>query len=553
MAQASSYEFKPHERPMLPGSPATPEHPVPRRIGYALIGTLIALTSGFSNGLLVANLPQIQGSLGLTPVEGGWLTAAYSMTNVCMSFLLIKFRQEFGLQRFTRFFLIGFVVLAAAQLFAHSFATELAVRAATGVIASGFTPLGFLYIMQAMPAKHRLAGMILGVGLTQVALPLSRMISPLLLNDGDIDNLFVLELGLALLCLGSVALLRLPPSERIRAFEKLDFLTFALLAPGMALLSAVLVQGRIIWWTTPWLGYALSAAILLCGSAMLIEHNRANPLLNTRWMLSRNVIRFAAIAAAMRILLSEQNYGSVGLLTVLGMGADQLVPFYAVVTLATLAGLIAGVLMLNTQDLLRQIVISVVLIAIGALIDARATNLTRPANLYFSQSLIAFAAVYFLGPTMMGGLLRALSRGPSHIVSYSAVFSIAQTIGGLGGTALLGTFQIMREKFHSHELVQSIVMTDPQIAQRLQTLGGAYGRVVGDPVLRQAQGSALLSQQIAREANILAYNDVFMIIAILAALAFLWLGTRWLILRRSGINPLGEELAALQRMIASRR
>src|SRR3546814_19377901 len=58
----------------------------------------------------------------------------------------------------------------------------------------------------------------------------------------------------------------------------LDFLTFILFAPGMALLSAVLIQGRIIWWTTPWLGYAAAASVLLISAAMLIEPNRANPL-----------------------------------------------------------------------------------------------------------------------------------------------------------------------------------------------------------------------------------------------------------------------------------
>ncbi|WP_165356438.1 MFS transporter [Sphingosinicella sp. BN140058] len=553
MAASADYQFKPHERPFLPGSPATPDHPMSRRMAYIAIGVLIALTSGFSNGLLLANLPQIQGSLGLTPVEGGWLTAAYSMTNVCTSFVLIKFRQQLGLQRITRVFLLGFVGLNGVQLFVHSYGMELAVRAASGVLASGFTPLGFFYIMQGMSAKARMSGMIIGIGLTQVALPLARVISPLLLADGDIQNLYIFEFGLSLICLGCVALLRLPPSERMQVFEKLDVLTFLLFAPGVMLLIAVLVQGRIVWWTTPWLGYAVAGAILLVGAAMLIEHNRANPMLNTRWIASRDVLRFAMIAASMRILLGEQNYGSIGLLSAVGMGQDQLVSFYLVVTVATIAGLAIGVATMNPLDLLRQIVISIALIGIAAWLDADASNLTRPANLYITQAMIAFAAIFFLGPTMMGGVLRAIAKGPSHMVSYSAVFSLSQTVGGLGGTALLGTFQIVREKYHSHELVQSIVMSDPQVATRIQQIGGAYAKVVTDPVLRQVQGAGLLSQQVTREANILAFNDVFMLIAILAGLAFLWLGGRWLVLRIRGVNPLGPELAALQKMMASRR
>ena len=344
----------------------------------------------------------------------------------------------------------------------------------------------------------------------------------------------------------------MPPSERVEAFEPLDFLTFALFAPGMALLCAVLAQGRIVWWSTPWLGWALAGATILISAALLIERNRANPLLNTRWIGSRDVLRFAIVAAAMRILLSEQSFGVLGLFTVVGMSNDQLVGYYALLTVASVAGLVISIVLLNPLDLLRPVIFATALIVVGALIDAQATNLTRPENLYFSQALIAFAAIYFVGPTMMVGLVRALAKGPSHIISFSAVFSISQTLGGLGGAAFLGSFQILREKFHSNALSQSLVLSDPLVATRVQQLGGAYARALGDPVQRQTQGITLLGQQVAREANILAFNDVFLLIAGLALLVLAWLLTRWAWLKYRGINPLAEELAALQKMMAQR-
>jgi hypothetical protein len=143
-------------------------------------------------------------------------------------------------------------------------------------------------------------------------------------------------------------------------------------------------------------------------------------------------------------------------------------------------------------------------------------------------------------------------RGPSHLVSFTAVFGIAQTVGGLGGTALLASLQVARERLHSNELVQQIVLTDPLAAGRITALSGAYGRVLGDPALRQAEGAALLAQQVTREANVLAFNDVFMVIAALAATAFVLLFARWLFLRIRGVNPLAKELEALQKMRAAR-
>jgi hypothetical protein len=548
---AVPYEFKPHERPMMPGSPATPDHPTSRRLAYLAIGVLFGLTAGFANGLLAASSQLLQGALGLSSVEAGWLTAAYSMTSVCTSMLLVKFRQQFGVTLFARIFLPAFAIVCLAQLLFRTFELELMLRGFSGIVASGMTSFCLFYVIQGLPAKMRLAGMAIGIGLTQLGLPLSRVIAPLLLGAGDIQHLFAFELGLALICLACAGVLPLPPSNTMRAFERLDLLTFAFLAPGMALLCGVFAQVRLVWWSAPWIGYALAGAAVLIATALLIEHNRANPLLNIRWLASTEILQFAALAATMRIFLAEQNFGSIALFTTLGLVPEQLVRFYLLVTVASVAGLAASIVRLNPQDLLRPIVTSALLIAIGAWMDSNSTSVTRPVNLYVSQSLIAFASLYFVGPLMMTGMLRALPKGPSHLVSFTAVFSISQTLGGLGGSALLGSLQVARERLHSNELVQDILFTDPQAVARVTALSGAYARVLTDPVLRQAEGMVLLGQQVAREANVLAYNDVFRMIAWLATVGFLLLLARWVYYRVHKINPLAGELAALQKMRAA--
>lgn len=545
------YVFQPHERPMMPGSPATPAHPLGRRLAYFGIGAFVGLTGGLGNALVGANLANIQGALGLYSDQAAWLTTVYLMTNVSMSLLLVKFRQQFGLVTFARIFLPAYILLTAAHLVIHRYETALFVRGASGIAASALSTLGLLYIMQSLPPQWRLKGLVLGIGIPQLATPLARLFSSDLLERGQWTILYVFELGLALISLALVGMLRLPPSEKMKAFEKLDFLTFALYAPGVGLLCAVLGQGRILWWTeAPWLGYATCGAIVLISAALLVEHNRANPLLNTRWMASRDIVRFAVVAIAVRILLSEQTYGAFGLLTALGMNNDQLMTLSLVMALATVAGLVTSAVTLNPLNLGRPLFYSVVLIAIGAFIDAHATNLTRPANMYVSQALIAFAAVFFMGPTLLIGILRALSKGPNHIVSFSALFGITQSLGGLAGAAFLGTFQIMREKFHSHAIVQSLTLTDPQVAGRIQALGGAYGKVLGDPTLRSAEGAALLSQQVTREANVLAFNDIFLVVGVLACLTLLWIGTRQLRMYITGVNPMAGPLEAMARMRA---
>ena len=114
-------------------------------------------------------------------------------------------------------------------------------------------------------------------------------------------------------------------------------------------------------------------------------------------------------------------------------------------------------------------------------------------------------------------MTRALQAGKGHIISFIALFGIVNSIGGLGGTALLGTYQIVREKAHSAAIVQTLDPTDPIVTQRIAAGGSAVARVIGDPALQRAEGAAILSQTATREANILAFNDTFRLIAMLAA------------------------------------
>lgn len=539
MAQPVAYEFKPHERPTLPGSPANPDHRRRRRQAYLGIGILIGLTGGLGNALVAVNLPFAQGTLGLDPDQAAWLTAAYLMTNTTANLVLIKYRQQFGLQPFIRWMLGIYVAATVLHLLVHGFWSAIAVRAAGGLAGGALSTLTILYVMQGMPPAKRLGGLMIGISVPQIAVPLARVLSPGLLLSGDWHMLYWFELGLAFATLAAVLALPLPPSERTKAFEKGDVLSIALLAPGLCLIIAVLTEGRIQWWTErAWMGYALAAGLAMMATAFVIEHYRANPLINTRWLGTREMLRLMAVAAAVRVLLSEQAFGSVGLLTVVGMTNEQMVGLNLVIIAASIAGLIVALLTFRPANVARPITISLVLIAVGAFLDVGATNLTRPANLYLSQALIGFASILFLAQAMIIGLARTLLAGAGNLVSFTVLFSMSQALGGLVGTALLGTFQTIREKMHSHDLVQSIVMTDPQVAARIAAGGRAVARTVGDPALRAAEGAAILSQQVSREAQILAFNDVFMLVGVLAVIAVAWsIHVRWSIRRAGAESP----------------
>ncbi|WP_317202122.1 MFS transporter [Janthinobacterium sp.] len=528
MNQYTAQTWLPHERPSLPGSPSTPLHSGRRRLAYGVVGAIVALTGGLGNALVTANLLNLQGALGAYAAEMAWLPAAYVMASVSMNLLLVKFRQQYGLRLFTECFLVLYAVLTFAHLFANSLASAIAVRAAHGLVGSPLGVLGLYYMLQAFPAKYRLKGLVLGLGVAQLALPLARVFSADLLQLGEWRGLYFFELGMALLALGCVLLLKLPPGDRIQTFEKLDFLTFALFAPGVALLCAALALGRTVWWLeAPWIGLCLAGAIVLIAAALAIEHNRARPLLNTRWLSNAKILKLAASVLLFRIVLAEST-GAVGFLQALGLSTDQMGDLFGVVLLGSVAGLAASAWSISPARIAGSLMFALSLIIAGSLIDAQASSLTRPANMYLSQFLLAFGGTFFLGPTMLQGFGAVIAE-PRNLVSFSVMFTMTQNIGGLLGGAIVGTIQSLREKYHSSYLVEHLTLLDPQVAARLQSGAAAYAGVVADPAARRARGAAGLGAAATREANVLAYNDVFLMIAGVAALALLWMlaGQLW--------------------------
>lgn len=557
---SNEYQFKPHEQPFMVGSPATPDHPTRRKVFYLLIGIFIGITASFQNGLLVANLTQIQGEMGLTPVEGGWISVAYNMTNACITVLLYKIRQQFGMALFSKITLFSLLAATSLQWLVSShlldtsaiiiepYYLEIIARGLSGMVASAMTVLAIFYCLQGMPTAKRISGLILGFGLVQFGIPLSRIISPYLAVDGQLETLFLFELGLTLICFALINILELPPGNTEKVFEKLDFLSFAFFASGLAALAVFLVQGRIQWWTTPWLSYPLIIAVVTISIALWIETHRKNPMLQVRWMRSRNIIAFTITGAVMRILLSEQNVGAAGLLANLGYGNDQLITFYAVILAASVLALVISIFRTNAMDLRRPVIFAVALIAIGAWLDTDISLNSAPYMFYVSQFMIAFAAVYFMGPMVFEGMFRAIANGPAYIISFSVIFSISQTIGGLAGAAAIQAFTTIRTQMHYADMVSSLNLGDPALMAQVADAGRILSTQITDANQANVAAMGQVLQSIQRQATVAAYADLFFLMATIASITTLILLLNYLYHRYHKRNPLAKELAAIAKM-----
>lgn len=516
-------EWEEHEKPFMPGSPSAPHHESPIRVAYGLVAILVGLTGGLGNALVSVNLPTLQGELGLTPSEVAWLPAAYAMVNVTANLLVFKFRQQYGMRLFAEIGLGLYAVLALLHLSIDSAGSLILLRGASGFSGAAASTLGVLYMLQAFPKRLLGKALVLGVSITQMATPLAWVLSPFLIELGNWHGLYSFEAGMALCAFAAVVLLKLPPGYQIKAFEKLDFLAFALFAPAAGLLIAFLTQGYIRWWfNDTGLAWMAMGSLFLFTLCVFIEYHRVNPLVKVRWLVQGSTIYFAVGAMILRFITTEQNYGMVNMLRSLGMGSEQMQPLFWLVFAGIVCGIVLSAVTFGPRTILVQVFAAILLIGLSSFMDFGRTSLDRPHDFFYSQFMLSIGAGMFMGPLVMIGFKQAFKFGPDHIVTFIVLLNVTQTLGGLMGTATLSTFEQQRQQHHYVAIVSHINAAEPLVANRLKQQQHAVGAVVTDPMLKAATGTAQLAQIARREANVRAYNDVFLLIGMLATFFLLW-------------------------------
>ncbi|MBI3345738.1 MAG: MFS transporter [Burkholderiales bacterium] len=493
-------------------------------LARALAAVLLGLTQGFGLYLVTNNLGDIQGSLGATAAEASWLTTAYFATALSATLLVTKIRLHFGLRAFTVASLWVFLAISALHLLTDTLGSAIAVRAALGLAAAPLSTLAVFYMMEALPQKLAPLALLIGFACLQLPGPLSRVVSPDLLAAGRWHGLFLLDVALAALSVAAIHAVPLKPQPRQAAFEAGDVLPLMLYAAGLALLCVTVSQGRLAWWTeAPWLGWCLALGIACLALYALIDLNRPHPLIDLRWLATPYMLRFVLAVLLFRIVLSEQTVGVVGLMSVLGQSNAQMQTLFSLASAGLLTGFVLAAVLAVKRGAPLLSVLAVALVLCAAWIDSCATALSRPEQFYISQTLLAVGLGLFFSASLLQGFGPVMADGGRRLVSFLAAFSAAQFMGSLLGSAWVSTWVARRQTFHYAALVEHLEIGDPQVALRLSQLTGSVARFVTDPTARAQQGLALLHQQLSRESFVLAYDDLFLNTAVLAAAMLLWL------------------------------
>ncbi|MBM3603534.1 MAG: MFS transporter [Alphaproteobacteria bacterium] len=488
-----------------------PPLPAGRALSYMAAATVIGLSQGLQQGFVSTSLPQLAGDLGITTTSAAWLLAVYMIPRVALPVLLIKIRTQFGLRRFAEIGVVVYALVALAAIWASDFRSALVLQALAGAAAAPLSTLAFLYMLEPLSPQ---AKMVLGLPLAMVVLMtgplLARVIGPSLIGDGGMAGVHMAGLALALISLMLVLALPLRPMPRQKVIEPLDFLSFALIGFGFGGLIIAFVMGPIYNWTDmAWIGLLLAAAVLSLTLAVTVELNRRAPLLDIRWLASPAILHLTGTLLLFRLILSEQSAGAPRMFQVLGMGPDQMIGLFSVISLAGVMGALACIAWMRPQRVPVFHLAALLVIAAGAFLDAQVTPDWRPTQMIASQALIGFAGMLFMPPAMMAGLISALSKGPHYILSFVIVFISTQSLGGVLGSGLFTTFTTRRQALHLQDLAAQLTPTDPATVQAMAGRMAALAGTLPDAGARRAQAAADLAQQAGLQAWVQAYGDAY--------------------------------------------
>lgn len=505
-----------------PPPPAAPEgifvtSPA-RALLYFLAGALFALSQGLGQGFVSANIPQIAGDLGITQTDAAWLQVAYLFPRASIPLLLIKIRTQFGLRRFAEFGIIAYVLVSFASVWIDDLRSAMTVQFMSGIASAPLSTLAFLYFLEPLSRAWKMRlGLPLALVLLMNGPSLARVVSPSLIGDGGLTAIHLTALAMAFASLALVYTVKLAPVPREKVIRPGDLVSFALIAFGFGALTVCFIMGPIRWWTDmEWIGWLLAAGLLSLTLAVIVELHRKEPLIDIYWLVSPAIIHLTVSLLLFRLLLSEQSTGAPRMFQILGVAQGQLVELFAVICIANVLGALACVAWSKPGREAHLHFVALTLIAAGAWMDSQSTIDTRPEQMLLSQAMIGFAGMLFMPPAMLQGLMAALKKGPNYILSFVVIFLATQSLGGVIGAGLFSTYINHQQAAHLQGLYEQLTVTSTTTMAEIANRTAALAPQTVDGTMRSAQAVALIAQEASIQAYVMAYNDAYFLIFLIA-------------------------------------
>jgi MFS transporter, DHA2 family, multidrug resistance protein len=462
------------------------------------------------------SLPHVQGSLSVGVDEATWVLTSYLVANAIIIPITGWLSSIFGRKRYLIFSIVLFTLSSLACGAAPSLEFLVVARILQGLGGGGLQPLSQAILLEAFPvAEHGMAMAVFGMGVVFAPI-LGPVVGGWITDNWSWRWVFYINLPFGILAIGLAALLIHDPSYIRRAKLHIDYWGLILISLGLACLQIVLDKGeREDWFDSNFIVALTVITIVSLAIFIYVELRSKHPVVNLR------VFRDLTFATG-NVMMFMGFFCLFGGFVLLPLYSQTLMGYTAVWAGFVLGpGGIASLMIMPVAGvLMRQGISGKTLLAFGLSIMAYALWLMSGLNLqadFPSIALPRFVQGFGLGLFFVPLAASTYVNIPrEEMGNASGIFNLLRNLGGSFGVAVSSTLLAQRTQLHQNFLVERINPFNPSLqgyAERLLRLLPGQGASGTD----SPQLLAAIYRELLRQANMLAFNDIFWLFALLTA------------------------------------
>jgi DHA2 family multidrug resistance protein len=479
----------------------------------AITASLGAILEVIDTSIVNVALPDIQGNLGATLSEAGWVSTGYSCANVIMIPLTAWLSDRFGRKKYLLFSLVGFTLSSALCGMAPNLLVLVVARIMQGLAGGGLLAKAQALLFETFPREQQpQAQAMFGIGV--IAGPaLGPVLGGYLTDTIGWRWIFFINLPVGVIAV-LMAIIFLPRDrpEDIK-HTTVDWAGIGLLTLGLGCFQTMLEEGQQDdWFSSNFIVVMALGSVIGIGLFIWRELTARNPAVDLR------VLRYRTLAAGSvySLVLGMGIYGVIFAIpifvqnflhfTATQSGVLQIVPAIGAAATMIAVGKISG-----KYD-------ARILVGIGALVTVSSALFLSDINPSTSSStLFVPLMLRSIGSVLMFLPLSLATLGdlPKNKVSAGAGFyNLTRQLGSSIGIALITLLLSHYEAIHRAFLVDRITAYNPVSLHRLQLLSGAFSHRGGDSAAAHQQALKAVDNLISAQSVLLSFADVFFYVGV---------------------------------------
>jgi DHA2 family multidrug resistance protein len=463
-------------------------------------------------------LPYMQGNLGATLSEIGWVSTGYSIANVIVIPLSAYLGVRYGKKRYFIFSLVAFTLASIMCGMASNLSMLIIGRVIQGLGGGGLLAKAQALMFETFPPEEQAkASMVFILGV--IAGPaIGPALGGYLTDNFGWRWIFFINVPLGVMAIFMCTTFLLPDDPKEIKRVDVDWLGILFLSMGLGGLQTVLEQGQQDDWFSS--GFIQRMALMSVAGAVLFvwqELRTEHPAVDL------HVLRYRSLWAG-SLLSLVVGMGLYGTVFVVPIFAQTVLQFTATKTgLMLVPGAIASAVATFASRPLGKIFSPRQLIAIGSCMTIglmiSLTHLnpdTGSDQLFWPLIWRGFSSVLMFFPLSLAALGPIPKRD---VASASGFFSLTRQLGGSIGIAGITTLVAKQQFVHRSQLIYDVSNLNPAFQPRLDANKSYLQTFSGDPTQVQNQALSMLDSAVNLQASLLSYRDVFYFVAFIFAVS----------------------------------